>query len=156
MDRIFITKSGVTDVEDDLKKLVSIDRPQIIKAIADARALGDLSENAEYHSAKEKQGLIEARISYLKNILSRAEIIDVTQLNGSIKFGATVSLEDEESGEEVTYQIVGEPEANLEKGKLNVRTALGRALIGKDEGDSVTVKAPNGERYYTVLKVSYT
>ncbi len=156
MDRIFITKKGVTEIEDELKKLISTDRRQIIKAIADARALGDLSENAEYHSAKEKQGLIEARISYLKNILAKAEIIDVSLLNGSIKFGATVSLEDEESGEEVTYQIVGEPEANLEKGKLNVRTAMGRALIGKDEGDSITVQAPNGERYYTVLKVSYT
>lgn len=156
MDRIFITKNGVKDVEEDLKKLLSVDRPQIIKAIADARALGDLSENAEYHSAKERQGLIEARISQLKNILSRAEIIDVTQLNGPIKFGATVTLEDEESGQVITYQIVGEPEADLENGKLNVRTALGRALIGKDEGDSIIVKAPKGERYYTVLKVIYT
>ena len=154
--RYFITKTGRESVEQNLKKLLSEDRPQIIKAIAEARSHGDLSENAEYHSAKERQGMIEAKISYLKNVLARGEVVDVSLLNGPIKFGATVRLEDEETEEVLTYQLVDEPEADVENGKLNIRTVLGRALIGKDEGDEVTVNAPKGKRNYTVLEVSYS
>ncbi len=133
----------------------SVDRPAIIKDIAEARAHGDLSENAEYHAAREKQGFIEGRIKELEGILSLAEVIDPARLSGAIKFGATVQIVDEDSDEEKTYQIVGEVEANIEAGLLNIRSPLARALIGKEEGDSVDVATPGGQRSYEILSVRY-
>jgi len=155
MDKIPLTRAGQTALNEELKRLKSRDRPEIIQAIAEARAHGDLSENAEYHSAKEKQSFIEGRVKEIEGILARAEVIDPARLSGPIKFGATVRLLDETTDEEKTYQIVGEPEANLEKGKLNMRSPLARALIGKDEGDSVEVRTPGGEKSYEILSVAY-
>ncbi|MCY4446545.1 MAG: transcription elongation factor GreA [Rhodobacteraceae bacterium] len=153
--RYFITPDGRDSLKKELAKLQQDDRPQIIQAIAEARAYGDLSENAEYHSAKEKQGMIEAKISYLKGVLSLGEVIDVSQLDGAIKFGARVSLEDDVSGETIEYQLVDDPEVDIEKNKLSIKTPLGRALIGKDVDDEVVIRAPGGKRRYTILKVSY-
>jgi transcription elongation factor GreA len=135
--------------------LKSEERPAVIKAIAEARELGDLKENAEYHSAREKQGFIEGRIKELEGVLSLVEVIDPTKLNGAIKFGATVTLVDEDTDEEKTWQIVGEHEANIEKGLLNIKSPIARALIGKEEGDSVEVRTPGGEKSYEVLKIEY-
>jgi transcription elongation factor GreA len=132
-----------------------VERPAIIRAIAEAREHGDLSENAEYHSAREKQSFIEGRIKELEGLLSLAEVIDPTRLSGAIKFGATVTIVDEDSDEEKTYQIVGETEADIEAGKLNIRSPLARALISKDEGDSVEVKTPGGNRSYEILSIRY-
>ena len=155
MERIYITEKGYKSVEVELQNFLTKDRPSIIKAIAEARAHGDIKENAEYHSAKEKQALIEARISELKSVIARAEIVNISQLSGPIKFGATVKLEDDDTGEISKYQIVSEIEASIENGRLSLKTALARSLIGKDIGDSVEVKAPVGERYFTVLNVEY-
>lgn len=150
-----MTAGGHAALEVELKQLKSVERPAIIRAIAEAREHGDLSENAEYHSAKEKQSFIEGRIKELEGILSLAEVIDPAKLSGAIKFGATVTLVDEDSGEERTYQIVGEHEASIEKGLLNIRSPIARALIGKEEGDSVEVRTPGGDRAYEVIKVAY-
>ncbi|MBZ4690095.1 transcription elongation factor GreA [Cereibacter changlensis] len=150
-----MTRVGHTALDEELKQLKSVERPTVIRAIAEAREHGDLSENAEYHAAREKQSFIEGRIKELEALLSLAEVIDPAKLSGSIKFGATVTLVDEESGEEKTYQIVGEAEADLERGLLNIRSPLARALIGKDEGDSVEVKTPGGQRGYEVVTVRY-
>lgn len=150
-----MTRAGHTALDKELKLLKSVERPAIIKAIAEAREHGDLSENAEYHSAREKQSFIEGRIKELESILSLAEVIDPKTLSGTIKFGATVKLVDEDTEEEKTYQIVGEPEADIEAGKLNIRSPLARALIGKDEGDSIEVRTPGGEKSYEVLRVDY-
>ena len=139
----------------ELKKLRSSERPAIIKAIAEAREHGDLSENAEYHSAREKQSFIEGRIKELESLIGLAEIIDVSKLSGPIKFGATVTLIDEDTEIEITYKFVGEFEADLEKNLLNIKSPLARALIGKDVGDSVDVKTPGGLRSYEVIKVAY-
>ena len=139
----------------ELRHFKSVERPAIIQAIAEARAHGDLSENAEYHSAKEKQSFIEGRIKELEGVISLADVIDPTKLSGSIKFGATVELVDEDTDEEKTYQIVGEYEADIENGRLNVKSPLARALIGKAEGDSIEVRTPGGDRGYEILKVSY-
>ncbi|MEM0936482.1 MAG: transcription elongation factor GreA [Pseudomonadota bacterium] len=155
MDKIPITRKGASSLEDELKQLKSVERPAIIQAIAEAREHGDLSENAEYHSAREKQSFIEGRIKELEGLLSLADVIDPTKLSGPIKFGATVTIVDEDTDEEKTYQIVGEPEADLEKGLLNVRSPIARALIGKEEGDSVEVRTPGGEKSYEVLGVKY-
>jgi transcription elongation factor GreA len=155
MDKIPMTRRGHEALEDELKQLKSVERPAVIRAIAEAREHGDLSENAEYHAAREKQSFIEGRIKELEGILSLAEVIDPARLSGPIKFGATVTLEDEDTGETRTYQIVGEPEADLERGRLNVRSPLARALIGKDEGDSVEVVTPGGRRGYDILSVRY-
>jgi transcription elongation factor GreA len=155
MEKIPMTRKGHTALDDELKVLKSVERPAIIRAIAEAREHGDLSENAEYHSAREKQSFIEGRIKELEAMLSLAEVIDTARLSGAIKFGATVTLVDEESGEEKHYQIVGEAEADIENGLLNIRSPLARALIGKDEGDSVEVKTPGGQRDYEVVKVRY-
>ena len=155
MDKIPLTRSGQTALNDELKRLKSKDRPEIIRAISEAREHGDLSENAEYHSAKEKQSFIEGRIKEIEGILSRADVIDTSKLSGSVKFGATVTLVDEDTDEKKVYQIVGEPEADLENGKLNMKSPLARALIGKDEGDSVEVRTPGGERSYEILSVAY-
>ncbi|MGR3757180.1 MAG: transcription elongation factor GreA [Tranquillimonas sp.] len=155
MDKIPLTRAGHAALNDELKTLKSVERPAIIRAIAEAREHGDLSENAEYHSAREKQSFIEGRIKELEGILSLAEVIEVTKLSGPIKFGATVTLVDEDTDEERRYQIVGEPEADIEAGKLNIKSPLARALIGKDEGDSVEVRTPGGEKSYEILKVAY-
>ena len=150
-----MTVSGYTDLDMELKKLRSSERPAIIKAIAEAREHGDLSENAEYHSAREKQSFIEGRIKELESLIGLAEIIDVSKLSGPIKFGATVTLIDEDTEIEITNKFVGEFEADLEKNLLNIKSPLARALIGKDVGDSVDVKTPGGLRSYEVIKVSY-
>ena len=150
-----MTKTGHAALEVELKQLKAVERPAIIKAIAEAREHGDLSENAEYHSAREKQSFIEGRIKDLEGVLSLAEVIDPSGLAGAIKFGATVSLIDEDTDEEKTWQIVGEHEANIEAGLLNVKSPIARALIGKEEGDSVEVRTPGGEKSYEVVSITY-
>jgi transcription elongation factor GreA len=155
MEKIPMTRAGFAALDDELKVLKSVERPAIIRAIAEAREHGDLSENAEYHSAREKQSFIEGRIKELEGLLSLAEVIDPTKLSGPIKFGATVTIVDEDSDEEKTYQIVGETEADIEAGKLNIRSPIARALICKDEGDSVEVKTPGGQRSYEILTIRY-
>ncbi|WP_293441492.1 transcription elongation factor GreA [Planktotalea sp.] len=155
MEKIPMTKSGHTAVEVELKNLKTVERPAIIAAIAEAREHGDLSENAEYHSAREKHSFIEGRVKLLEGILSLAAVIDPATLNGTIKFGATITLVDEDTDEEKTWQIVGEHEANVEAGLLNIKSPIARALIGKDEGDSVEVRTPGGSKSYEVLKIEY-
>ncbi len=155
MEKILLTRAGHTALEKELKTLKSEERPAVIRAIAEARAHGDLSENAEYHAAREKQSFIEGRVKELEAILSLADVIDPATLSGTIKFGATVHLVDEDTDAEKTYQIVGEPEANLERGLLNLRSPLARALIGKEQGDSVEVKTPGGEKAYEILNITY-
>ena len=155
MDKIPLTRAGYDKLDAELKKLKSEERPAIIRAISEAREHGDLSENAEYHSAKEKQSFIEGRIKELEGVLSLADVIDPKKLSGPIKFGATVKLVDEDTDEEKTYQIVGEYEADIESGRLNMKSPLARALIGKEEGDSVEVRTPGGERGYEILDVTY-
>ncbi|MEO0487114.1 MAG: transcription elongation factor GreA [Pseudomonadota bacterium] len=155
MDKIPMTPAGFDRLDAERKELKSVERPAIIAAIAEARELGDLKENAEYHSAREKQGFIEGRIKELEAVLSLAEVMDPKKFSGSIKFGATVELVDEETDEEKTYQIVGEPEADIENGKLNIKSPLARALIGKDEGDSVEVRTPGGTKDYEILSVKF-
>ena len=150
-----MTKKGHSALKTELKQLKSVERPAIIKAIAEAREHGDLSENAEYHSAREKQSFIEGRIKDLEGVLSLAEVIDPATLSGAIKFGATVTLIDEDTDEEKTWQIVGEHEANIEEGLLNVKSPIARALIGKEEGDSVEVRTPGGEKSYEVVSIAY-
>ena len=155
MEKILMTRSGYAALEAELKQLKSEERPAIIRAIAEAREHGDLSENAEYHSAKEKQSFIEGRIKELEGVLSLADVVETGKLSGPIKFGATVTLVDEDTDEEKTYQIVGEYEASIENGLLNIKSPIARALIGKEEGDSVEVRTPGGERSYEVLKIAY-
>jgi transcription elongation factor GreA len=156
MEKIPLTRAGQSALNDELKKLKSVERPAVIRAIAEAREHGDLSENAEYHAAREKQSFIEGRVKELESILSLAEVIDTSRLSGAVKFGAVVTLVDEDTDEEKTYQIVGEPEADIENGKLNIKSPLARALIGKDEGDSVEVRTPGGERSYEILKIAFS
>ncbi|MEO1704302.1 MAG: transcription elongation factor GreA [Pseudomonadota bacterium] len=155
MDKIPLTRTGYEKLDAELKTLKSVERPAIIAAIAEARELGDLKENAEYHSAREKQGFIEGRIKEIEAVMSRADVMDPSKFSGTIKFGATVEIVDEDTDEEKTYQIVGEPEADIENGKLNVKSPLARALIGKDEGDSVEVRTPGGTRSYEILSITY-
>lgn len=155
MERIPMTQAGFVRLEEELKTLRTVERPEIIKAIAEAREHGDLSENAEYHAARERQSFAEGRISELEAIISKAQVIDVAGLSGAIKFGATVDLVDEDTDEEKTYQIVGEAEADLERGLLNMKSPLARALIGKEEGDSVEVVTPRGEKSFEILAVRY-
>ena len=155
MEKIPMTRAGFDQLDDELRNLKSVERPAVIKAIAEAREHGDLSENAEYHAARERQSFVEGRIKELEGLISRAEVIDPTKLSGPIKFGATVTLVDEDSDEEKTYQIVGEAEAQIEGGLLNVRSPLARALIGKEPGDTVEVRTPDGERSYEILDVRY-
>lgn len=155
MERLPITPRGLKSLEDELQTLRAVERPAIIRQIAEAREHGDLSENAEYHAAREKQSFIEGRIKELEAIIARAEVIDPAKLSGAVKFGATVRLVDEDTDEEKTFQIVGEAEADLERGLLNMRSPLARALIGKEEGDSVEVTTPGGQRSYEVLSVRY-
>ncbi len=155
MEKIPMTRRGYVALDEELKQLKTVDRPAIIRDIAEAREHGDLSENAEYHAAREKQGFIEGRIKELEGSLSLADVIDPTKLSGSVKFGATVTLADVDNGDEKTYQIVGETEADIENGLLNIRSPLARALIGKEEGDSVDVKTPGGTRTYEILSIRY-
>jgi len=155
MEKIPMTRRGYDALGAELRQLKSVERPAVIKAIAEAREHGDLSENAEYHAAREKQSFIEGRVKELEGLIGLAEVIDPTKLSGSIKFGATVTIADEDTDEERTYQIVGESEANVEKGLLNIRSPIARALIGKEEGDSVEVRTPGGERSYEVISIAY-
>ena len=150
-----MTPTGHAALESELKQLKTQERPAIIKAIAEAREHGDLSENAEYHSAREKQSFIEGRIKELEGVLGLAAVIDPAKLSGAIKFGATVTVLDEETDEEQTWKIVGEHEANISAGLLNIKSPIARALIGKDEGDNVEVRTPRGEKSYEVLKIVY-
>jgi transcription elongation factor GreA len=155
MDKIPMTPRGHSALEVELKKLKTVERPAIIQAIAEAREHGDLSENAEYHSAREKHSFIEGRVKELEGVLSLAEVINPAKLSGAIKFGATVTLVDEDTDEEKTWQIVGEHEASVEKGLLNIKSPIARALIGKEEGDSVEVRTPGGGKSYEVLTIVY-
>ncbi len=155
MEKIPMTHAGHSALNKELKRLKSVERPAIIRAVAEARDHGDLSENAEYHSAREKHSFIEGRIKELDGILGRTEVIDPATLSGSIKFGATVTIVDEDTDEEKSYQIVGEPEANIETGKLNIKSPIARALIGKNEGDSVEVRTPGGEKSYEILSIKF-
>lgn len=152
-----ITKRGADKLKAELHQLKAFERPAVISAIAEARAQGDLSENAEYESAKDKQGFVEGRIKEVEGKLSAAQIIDPTELHadGRVVFGATVELEDDASGQKVTYQIVGEDEADLKLGLININSPIARALIGKEAGDAVEVQAPGGLRHYEVVSVSY-
>mgnify|MGYP000453741984 FL=1 len=156
MDRIPMTAEGHAALQSELKTLKSIERPNIIAAIAEARAHGDLSENAEYHAAKEKQSFIEGRIAEIDDKLARADVIDVSKLTGGkVRFGATVTLIDVDTEEESTYKIVGEDEASVKDGKISITSPIARALIGKEEGDEAEVAAPSGARAYEVAKVEY-
>ncbi|MDA1238135.1 MAG: transcription elongation factor GreA [Proteobacteria bacterium] len=155
MEKVPMTPTGYKALDHELKNLKSIERPAIIKAIAEAREHGDLSENAEYHSAREKQSFIEGRIKELDASLSKAEVIDPSKLFGSIKFGATIVILDENTEQKKTFQIVGPTEANIEKGLLNIHSPLARALISKDVGDSVEVNTPGGTKDYEILDVKY-
>ena len=155
MEKFPVTPQGYEQMGAELRQLKSVERPAIIAAIAEARAHGDLSENAEYAAAKEKQSFIEGRISELEARISRADVIDIKSLkNDTIKFGATVKLADED-GEEATYQIVGEFEADIKKNKISITAPLARALIGKKTGDTVEVKTPKGGKEYEVLTIGY-
>lgn len=152
-----ITKRGAEKLRDELQRLKSVDRPAVITAIAEARAQGDLSENADYDAAKERQGWIEGRIKQIEGMLSNAQIIDPSELDaeGKVVFGSTVELEDEHTGEAVEYQIVGEDEADLKLGLINVSSPIARALIGKEEGDTAEVQAPGGVKRYEIVGVRY-
>lgn len=152
-----ITKRGAEKLKIELHRLKTVDRPGVISAIAEARAQGDLSENAEYDAAKERQGFVEGRIQEIEGKLSAAQIIDPTSIDaeGRVVFGATVALEDESTGDAVTYQIVGEDEADLKLGLINIGSPIARALIGKTEGDTAEVQAPSGIRRYEIVGVSY-
>lgn len=155
MEKIPMTRRGFDALDEELRQLKSVDRPAVIRAIAEAREHGDLSENAEYHAARERQSFVEGRIKEVEAILGRAEVIDPARLNGAIKFGATVTIVDEDTDEQRTYQIVGESEADIENGLLNIKSPLARALIGKEPGESVEVRTPGGDRSYEVISVVY-
>lgn len=156
MDKVPVTAAGLKRLEEELKHLKSVERPQVIDDIATARAHGDLKENAEYHAARERQGFIEARIKDLESATSRAEVIDPSKMEGkTVKFGATVTILDEDTEKKFVYQIVGEYEANIETGLLSCKAPIARALIGKNEGDSVEVPSPSGEKFYEILNVQY-
>ena len=155
MEKIPLTQQGFDKLDEELKRLKSKERPAVIRAIAEAREHGDLSENAEYHAARESQSHIEGRIKDLEAVISRANVIDPKTLSGSIKFGATVRLIDEDTEDEKVFQIVGEPEANIEENLLNMQAPLARALIGKEPGDGVEVKTPGGTKSYEILEVKF-
>ena len=156
MQKFPMTAQGLLRLEDELRTLKTQERPAIIRAIAEARSHGDLSENAEYHAAKERQAFIEGRVVELEDKLSRADIIDISKLSGStVKFGATVTLIDEDTDAKVKYQLVGDLEANAKKGRISISSPIARALIGKAKGDTVEVAAPGGARSYEILKVEF-
>jgi transcription elongation factor GreA len=155
-ERMPMTRSGLVRLKDELKRLKGVERPKIVKEIAEARSHGDLSENAEYHAAKEKQSHLEGRIMQVEHWIASAEVIDVTRLAGDrVVFGATVSLADADSGDEVRYRIVGELEADLKQGKISVTSPIARALIGRSEGDTVSVRTPSGSREYEIQAVEF-
>jgi transcription elongation factor GreA len=156
MNKIPMTLEGYNRLQEELRRLKTTERPNIIKAIAEARDHGDLSENAEYHAARERQGFIEGRIMELEDKIARTEVIDVSKLSGKVvKFGAKVTLADEDTDEEQTFQIVGEDEADVSQGRLSITSPLARALIGKSKGDSVEVSTPRGAKSYEVVKVAF-
>ncbi len=156
MNKVPMTSEGYATLEVELRRLKQVERPSIIKAIAEARAHGDLSENAEYHAAKEAQGMNEARIAELEDKLGRADVIDVTKLAGdSVTFGASVKIVDEDTDEEKVYRIVGDMEADVKEGKISISSPIARALIGKKVGDSIEVAAPGGARGYEILNISF-
>lgn len=157
MSKVPMTVNGAEQLRQELDNLKKVERPRIIAAIAEARAHGDLSENAEYHAAKEQQSFIEGRIAEVEAKLSSAQVIDPTTVNaeGRVVFGATVELLDIDSNDEVTYQIVGDDEADIEQKKISISSPIARALIGKEEGEEVVVKVPDGERNYEILEVRY-
>ena len=156
MERIPMTAGGYKALEDEINQLKTVERPQVIKMIEEARAHGDLSENAEYHAAKERQAFIEGRVIELEDQLGRADVIDVSKLSGdTVKFGATVTLVDEDTDEERKFQIVGDHEADAKQGRISISSPTARALIGKAKGDTVEVAAPGGARSYEILKVKF-
>ena len=156
MERIPMTAEGHARLETELKRLKTVERPDVIKSLSAAREHGDLAENAEYHAARERQSFIEGRVLELEDKLSRAEVIDVSKLSGKdVKFGATVTLADEETDEKKTYQLVGADEADVNNGRLSITSPVARALIGRGIGDSVHVNTPNGGRSYEVIKINY-
>jgi transcription elongation factor GreA len=157
MKKMPITVDGAEQLKAEVQRLKTVERPRIIQAIAEARAHGDLSENAEYHAAKEQQGFVEGRIAELESRLSHAQVIDprTVNANGKVVFGATLNLMDEEGGKEVTYQIVGDYEADLSKGRISISSPIARALIGKELGDAVEVQVPGGTRSYEILEIRY-
>ena len=157
MEKVPLTVKGYAALEEELKQRQQVERPRIIQAISEARSHGDLSENAEYHAAKESQALNEGRILELESLLARAEVIDIAKLSGDrIKFGATVKLVDEDTDEEKTYQIVGEPESDVRSGRVSVASPIARALLGKTIGDTVEVSTPGGGKSYEVVGVSFS
>jgi len=156
MEKIPMTGEGFRSLEAELKMLKTVERPSIIQALSEAREHGDLSENAEYHAAKERQSFVEARVIEIGDKLRRADVIDVSQLSGgSVKFGATVHLADEDTDEESSFQIVGTDEADIKRGRLSITSPLARALIGKEAGDSVDVETPGGHKSYELIEVMY-
>ena len=157
MDKIPMTIAGHEELQNEIKRLKTIERPKIIAAIAEARKHGDLSENAEYHAAKEQQAMNETRIGDLEDKLSRADVIDISKLSGNtVKFGANVRLIDEDTEKESNFQIVGEFEANISKGLISINSPIARALIGKNVGDSVEVSTPGGGKSYEIIKIKYS
>jgi len=156
MEKIPMTPAGLSQLEDELRTLKSVERPAVIRAIAEAREHGDLSENAEYHAARERQSFIEGRVCELEDIISRAHVIDASQLSGDqVRFGATVTLADEDSEDEVVYTIVGAHEADIKSGRMSVHSPLARALIGKHIGESVEVTTPGGSKSYEIVDVRF-
>lgn len=156
MQKVPMTTGGFDGLQSELKELKTNDRPAVIKAIAEAREHGDLSENAEYHAARDRQSFIEGRIAEIEDKISRAEVIDVSKLSGKkVQFGATITIADEETDEETTYQIVGEHEADIADGRLSIAAPIARALIGKSVGESVEVVTPRGQKDYEIVKVRY-
>ena len=155
-ERVPMTRSGLIRLKEELKRLKAVERPKIVKEIAEARAHGDLSENAEYHAAKEKQSHVEGRILQVEHWIASAEVIDVTKHAGDrVIFGATVTLSDSDAGDEVKYRIVGELEADLKAGKISVTSPIARALIGRSEGDEVTVRSPGGNRLFEIQRIEF-
>lgn len=156
MDKIPVTAKGLAKLEEELKHAKAVERPEVIEAIASAREHGDLKENAEYHAARERQSFLEGRIQELEAVVSRAEVIDPSTMSGDVvRFGATVTVIDEDTEKEHTYQIVGEYEADLANGRLSFKAPLAKAIIGKEVGESIVFQSPNGEKYYEILKVEY-
>ena len=157
MDKEPITVSGLKDLKSELEDLKNIQRPKIVEAIAEARAHGDLKENAEYHAAKEQQALIESRVIAINDLIARANVIDVTKIenNGKVVFGSTIEVQDLEKNKRITYRLVGQDEADIKKNLVFFRSPIGKALIGKDKGEMVTVSTPSGERNFEILNVEY-
>lgn len=156
MEKVPMTAAGFNRLQEELKHLKAVERPAVIKAIAEAREHGDLSENAEYHAARERQSFIEGRVGELEDKISRAEVIDPAKLSGDVvKFGATVTLADQDTDEETTYQIVGQDESDIKNGMLSIQSPLARALIGKSVGDSVEVSTPGGSKLYEIVTVAF-